>query len=572
MRTLQAVLLCIAIAAAGCGDEERSGGDGGSGGVVGNEGGTGGGGGTGGAGGTGGSGGSGGSGGAAGGSGGEGGSGGSGGAVGGDCGNHIVEEGETCDDGNQVSGDGCAADCTIEGTCDAPIDWMAVSGIGTLGRSWEGVIRAAEARHEGSCGAPGGEVVYRVVAPHDGVFSLSHDSNTASVNYVRSSCGEPEAELFCRLELQAFNRTVVAGEALFFFVDLPEGVSEAEVTIVSDVFPYKAEGESCDLTNPSARCAPGLTCSDISVFRTCKVNEAPVLAAAQIFRSGDDFSVLVEGSDPNGNQVPVIRLRFFDENDVALLVEDHDRDGIPDSDILIVRTDLAPGDSTDFAWTAWVEGFFAAHPAAVRAEASVADREGVEAAWIDAPIAPLPVVAVGGACDRRERANRCEVDHVCYPDGDAGDVCRPLAAVREERCAAAPLVEAGVELEGWVDRATADGRGHWDPPDACIDRPLLGVWTGHPEGLARLHLPADARNVVISTDVVGSMNSVLYLLPGCGTDPAPLACSDDLGPTNVRSELQFDQLAAGDYLVVVDLREPSRVAAPWSLVVTWEAE
>src|ERR1041385_1038224 len=30
------------------------------------------------------------------------------------CGDHFVDDGEECDDGNQVGGDGCARNCTIE--------------------------------------------------------------------------------------------------------------------------------------------------------------------------------------------------------------------------------------------------------------------------------------------------------------------------------------------------------------------------------------------------------------------------------------------------------------------------
>jgi cysteine-rich repeat protein len=30
------------------------------------------------------------------------------------CGNGIIEAGETCDDGNYASGDGCSADCQVE--------------------------------------------------------------------------------------------------------------------------------------------------------------------------------------------------------------------------------------------------------------------------------------------------------------------------------------------------------------------------------------------------------------------------------------------------------------------------
>jgi len=35
-------------------------------------------------------------------------------AVGGHCGNGIIEDGETCEDGNTIPGDGCSADCRVE--------------------------------------------------------------------------------------------------------------------------------------------------------------------------------------------------------------------------------------------------------------------------------------------------------------------------------------------------------------------------------------------------------------------------------------------------------------------------
>ena len=566
MRTLQALLLCFALAAIGCGEEDGSGPLEGN---VGGSGGTGGQGGSGGAGGTGGAGGSGGTGGTGGGQGGSGGTGGEGGTVipGDDCGNGRLDGDEACDDGNELSSDGCSATCALEGSCAAPIDWMTVSSIGPLGRSFDGTIRAPGADLEGSCGAPGGEVVYRLVAPHDGVFSLSHESDLTSFNYVRTSCEEPASELFCRQELVAFRHEVEQGQELFFVVDLPEGADEAVVTIVAEVFPYKAEGESCGPA-ASAQCAPGLTCDDISVFRQCKVNEPPVLDSVQLFRDGDALSLIVEGSDPNGNQAHVVDLRFFDAEEAPLLVGDRDRDGIPDDPVLWVTIDFAPGDTTEFDWTAWVDGLFAAHPEIARAEVSVRDTAGVASPWIDAPILPLPIVAEGGACDLRVRADRCEDGATCYPDLSGGPVCRSLATVRQERCAAAPLVVFGTELEGQVARDGVDGRGHWDPPEACISRPVAGPWTGAPEGLARLHLDAEVENLVITTDIIGSMNTVLYLLPGCGEgDPTPLSCSDDLAASNVRSELRFDSLAAGDYLIVVDMRESTRRAAPWSLVV-----
>ena len=42
------------------------------------------------------------------------------------CGDHVIDIGETCDDGNQVSGDGCSADCTSSEACGNGIVDVAV--------------------------------------------------------------------------------------------------------------------------------------------------------------------------------------------------------------------------------------------------------------------------------------------------------------------------------------------------------------------------------------------------------------------------------------------------------------
>jgi cysteine-rich repeat protein len=44
------------------------------------------------------------------------------------CGNAKVEDGEQCDDGNTVSGDGCSATCRVEATADTFIHWQFVVG------------------------------------------------------------------------------------------------------------------------------------------------------------------------------------------------------------------------------------------------------------------------------------------------------------------------------------------------------------------------------------------------------------------------------------------------------------
>ena len=76
------------------------------------------------------------------------------------CGNSIVETGEVCDDGNNVSGDGCSSDCLSDETCGNAIvdtavgeecdDGNTVSGDGCSSSC------QTEEEEEGEEGAPGG--------------------------------------------------------------------------------------------------------------------------------------------------------------------------------------------------------------------------------------------------------------------------------------------------------------------------------------------------------------------------------------------------------------------------------
>lgn len=53
------------------------------------------------------------------------------------CGNGVIENGESCDDGNEVAGDGCDADCQVE-TCRACSAAPSVCGLAPIGTSCPG--------------------------------------------------------------------------------------------------------------------------------------------------------------------------------------------------------------------------------------------------------------------------------------------------------------------------------------------------------------------------------------------------------------------------------------------------
>lgn len=105
------------------------------------------------------------------------------------CGDGVVNAGEACDDGNDVSGDGCSATCTVEigWRCDPPgapcIDFP---------NCGNGVVDDGEACDEGqsNTGSYGGCNTDCTLAPYcgDGVIQMDHEQCDPGMNFAGSGC------------------------------------------------------------------------------------------------------------------------------------------------------------------------------------------------------------------------------------------------------------------------------------------------------------------------------------------------------------------------------------------------
>jgi hypothetical protein len=76
----------------------------------------------------------------------------------------------------------------------------------------------------------------------------------------------------------------------------------------------------------------------------------------------------------------------------------------------------------------------------------------------------------------------------------------------------------------------------------------------YPEGIASLHLASRAPVLTITTiDATTDFDTVIFVLPSCG-DAAitPLACNDDAFGGTTASSIHLTDVAAGDYVVVVE--------------------
>ncbi len=112
------------------------------------------------------------------------------------CGNSVVEGGETCDDGNSKSGDGCDASCKLEpatshDTCaNAEAITLTANAGGTYSATIaSGTTNLAHNQTFTGCTSSGPDAIYTVTSPIDGVLTAEVPVATFNVSLgARSTC------------------------------------------------------------------------------------------------------------------------------------------------------------------------------------------------------------------------------------------------------------------------------------------------------------------------------------------------------------------------------------------------
>jgi cysteine-rich repeat protein len=141
-----------------------------------------------------------------------------------DCGDGVIAGREICDDGNEVSNDGCSGDCrTIEydAVCANAMP-LVLGGAGNTGTTADG-----QYFFENSCsggGITGRDRVYKYTAPAAGTLHLSLDQGINDLTLVVfKGCGEPSAleELACSSVYgpEEANVQLAAGDTVTIVVD-----------------------------------------------------------------------------------------------------------------------------------------------------------------------------------------------------------------------------------------------------------------------------------------------------------------------------------------------------------------
>ncbi len=494
----------------------------------------------------------GGSGGGIGGSGGTGGDGGTGGTGGTEavCGNGEIEQGETCDDGNEWSGDGCSENCIAEGTsCESPLNFNFLGQLdaNTNVRVLEATMEGTDSAYQASCGGDGPEAFYSFTSSHNGTLMYQVLPANGAFVSVLGECGG--AELGCQANQAIGTMQIAKEQTIIFVVDTAKVVQSVEYALVARVVPVFEEGDTCPAANldPAVHgaCGDGLRCAVVNFQNKCVVNNPPVLETVSASRFGTDFVLEAQGGDEDGDVLGAA-LTFIDGDGQPIVIQ-----AIGTTEGFLPFNPAVTGQTT-FTATINAAGFFALYPELLAAESldvGLYDSGNSVSAKQTITLTLPPLVGEGESCDPAGIENRCDAGQICDDPG-TGAVCATLNTLRLNACGAA-TVQAGA---GTVTGSVVGGtRSLWEPPTSCLEFPYEG---GVPDGVVKITLDSAVARLVISSESENTaLDTILYVYEGCGENAgAPLACNDDIDTEgqNFASTVELTDVAAGEYLVIVD--------------------
>lgn len=147
------------------------------------------------------------------------------------CGNHVVDPGEQCDDGNTIALDGCSPTCTTEilETCPGAQVQLTPTGL-----TINGTLAGKAQDLTPSCGVGVADVVYAVIPSVSGTLSatlLIGSSGSNGLVSIRSTCADGLAsELVCKpgngstaqiwVDAGVTYWVVASGDSTFYNLDL----------------------------------------------------------------------------------------------------------------------------------------------------------------------------------------------------------------------------------------------------------------------------------------------------------------------------------------------------------------
>lgn len=145
------------------------------------------------------------------------------------CGNRVIDQGEQCDDGNVVSGDGCTSGCLLESAVEGDVcpgrEILLTQEGSTLRGAVSGTTVGAYNQYGSACGGGSGpDVVYTFTPTTSGKAVVRFGADYLGIVSARATCDDTNSESTCGALTTAGTETtfefpVFAGMPAFLHVD-----------------------------------------------------------------------------------------------------------------------------------------------------------------------------------------------------------------------------------------------------------------------------------------------------------------------------------------------------------------
>ena len=344
-------------------------------------------------------------------------------------------------------------------------------------------------------------------------------------------------------------------QAKISLFDRTDAVSN-ELSVAVEQQPERASGQACDPAAKTDRCAQGFECSAAS--STCVRHTGPSLSQVAYVTTTNGPMLLAAGTD-NADDVIEMKLGFQDSKGAAVLVNVTNDDKAQQVATLTTTDGYS---ITDGAFLFHVDPAATFSQAVNKVTFATVDAQSHSSTISTGTLGPATSRGSGSTCDYRG-FNYCSGASACYPGTPSGkNTCQPVGAVQPSLCKVAPVIDP--TSTSLVITGYNVGSSIWEPPAACV----TDNGFGHPETVVKLHLPAAATLLTVTTDRREThMDTVVYVASACGASATQvLGCNDDTSFGNVTSTLALPGVVAGDYYIIVD--SMSNDGGPFGLTVT----
>jgi hypothetical protein len=318
-------------------------------------------------------------------------------------------------------------------------------------------------------------------------------------------------------------------------------------------------GGACDDTFVENRCGAGLGCKPASVGATkaCNAGVAPQLGRLGYFVDELGPRIVLEGTDVDAD-VTGYRIQFYDAQDAPVEI---DHDIVADTPPVSSVTGSIPVQEDNTFFVRLLPSEVLVEQVA-RVRVSVTDSVDNRSNVLVADREEAPEHALGTTCDVR-MFNRCSDGGSCVDTGDQ-DRCLQATEAKTSACTAAlvlsPSSGGAARVRGTLTNSL------WDAPQGC------SPYLNQGDRVVRLVLTDPALRVTLSTDhPYTGFDSVIYVLSSCTATPQVDRCNAPTPGSAARSVLTLQNVAAGEYFVVVDShRSPDDTSDTFELTATVE--